>query len=157
METSITKKLDELGIAYKLKPHKRPAYTSEDAARERGVHLSQIVKTMLLENRQGHTIVAVLPGDKKLHLRKLKKIAGVKDLRFADCQTVEKQMGFVVGAIAPVGELLKGMPIFADPAIFSEAVVDISSGDPAAGVEIKGDDLRTLLADAEIVEFSKAM
>ena len=40
MNTEITEKLDELQIEYKIKPHKKPVYTSEDAARERGVRLS---------------------------------------------------------------------------------------------------------------------
>jgi prolyl-tRNA editing enzyme YbaK/EbsC (Cys-tRNA(Pro) deacylase) len=48
MKTWVMEKLEELRIPYKIKPHRKPVYTSEEAAQERGVKLSQIVKTMIL-------------------------------------------------------------------------------------------------------------
>lgn len=156
MRTAITERLDALGINYRIRTHKKPAYTSEDAARERGVHLSQIVKTMVLKDRSGRTVVTVLPGHKKLDLKKIKKLMKCKDLRFMDKESLEKEFGLITGAIAPVRELFGGLPIFVDPAVFDEALVCISSGDPGAGVELKRDDLEKLLyGGATIVEITK--
>ncbi len=155
MKTPITEKLDSLQIEYKLKPHSQPVYTSEDAARERGVRLSQIVKTMLLMDRNDNIVVSVLPGDRKLNLKKLKKLLRVKDIKFVDRKTVEERLGLVAGAIAPIADLFDGVQIVVDPAVFKEAVVDISSGDPRAGVELTSKNLRFLLKDSEIVEITK--
>lgn len=155
INTTVTEKLDELQIEYKIKPHTKPVYTSEDAARERGVRLSQIVKTMLLMDENGGIMVAVLPGDKRLDLKKLKKLTKVKDLRFVDRKIVEQRLGFVAGAIAPIAELLEGMPIFVDPAVFFEKMVDISSGDPRAGLEFKSEDLQELLGGSVVTEITK--
>jgi len=155
MNTAVTEKLDELQIEYKIKPHTKPVYTSEDAARERGVRLSQIVKTMLLMDENGGIVVAVLPGDKRLDLKKLKKLTEVKDLRFVDREIVEQRLGFVAGAIAPIAELLEGMPTFVDPAVFFEKMVDISSGDPRAGLELKSEDLQELLGGSVVTEITK--
>jgi hypothetical protein len=44
MKTVITEKLEELKLNYTVKPHSQPVYTSEAAARERGVRLSQITR-----------------------------------------------------------------------------------------------------------------
>ena len=71
MNTKVTEYLDRLKIPYKIKHHAQSVFTSEDAARERGVRLSQIIKTMLLID-QKHGVVAVLPAHKKLDLKKLK-------------------------------------------------------------------------------------
>lgn len=155
MKTPITEKLDQLHIDYTVKPHSQPVYTSEDAARERGVRLSQIVKTMLLIDRNENMVVAVLPGDKKLNLKKLKKLMGVKDLKFLDRETVEQRLGLVAGAIAPIADFFSGVPLFVDPAVFEEDFVDISSGDPRAGVELTKETLRLLLKGCHITDITK--
>ncbi|UCH22189.1 MAG: YbaK/EbsC family protein [Deltaproteobacteria bacterium] len=154
MKTSITKKLDELGIKYTVKPHRQPVYTSQDAARERNVRLSQIVKTMLLMDRDGKMVVAVLPGDRRLDIKKIKKLLGVKDLRFLDKETVEKRLGLVAGAIAPIAELFDGLEMFVDPTVFDEDFVDISSGVASAGLELSRKDLRSLLEECNVVKIT---
>ena len=155
MKTAITEKLDALNIPYTIKPHKEAVYTSEDAARERGVRLSQIVKTMLLTNSQGDMVTAVIPGDRKLNSKKLKKLTGLKSLSFMNRESIEKNLGLVAGAIAPLGEIFQGIPLFVDPGVFAEPLVDISSGDPSAGLELKQEDLRRLLNNATIVEITR--
>lgn len=155
IHTSVTDFLDELQVSYRIKLHTRPVFTSEDAARERDVNLSQVVKTMLLINQEDVVIVAVLPAHKKLDLKKLKKLTGSKSLQFMDKESIEKKTHLIVGAVAPVGKLLKGIPIFVDPSIFEEEFLDISSGDPTAGLEIHRDVLRTLLKEATFVEITR--
>ena len=148
MKTEITKKLNQMNIDYKVKHHSQAVYTSEDAARERGVSLSQIVKTILLIDKNGQISVAVLPGNRRLALKRVKKLLGVKDLSFVDRETVEQRLGLVAGAISPTAAHFDGMQIFVDPSVFYEKIVDISSGDPQAGLELKSDDLKMLLKDA---------
>lgn len=155
MKTAITEKLEAREIPYTVKPHRRPVFTSEDAAAERGVHLSQIIKTMLLGNERGEVVVAVLPGDKRLDVKKLKRLTGSKDLRFMDGTAVQERFGFVVGAIAPVSDILAGLPLFVDPGVYEEEFVDISSGDPCAGLELRSADLKKLLEDAVVAEIVK--
>lgn len=155
MKTYVTDFLDNLGIPYKIKRHNRSVFTSEDAARERGVRLSQIVKTMLLTGKNEFTMVALLPGHKKLDLKNLKKISGQKSLEFMDRKAIENRFGLVVGAVAPVGPALEGLPVYVDPSIFEEEVIDISSGDPIAGVELNRDNFRKLLKHATVAEITK--
>jgi Cys-tRNA(Pro) deacylase len=155
MNTAITRKLDQLKIKYKIKPHRMPAFTSEDAARERCVRLSQIVKTMLLMDGSGRIVVAVLPGNRRLDIKALKKVTKAKDLRFVDREIIERRLGFVTGAIAPIAEFLEGMLIFVDPSVFIEEMVDISSGDPRAGLELNSSDFEKLLSRATITGITK--
>lgn len=155
IHTPVTNFLDELQVPYRIKHHSKPVFTSEDAARERGVNLSQIVKTMLLINQDGTVFVAVLPAHKKLDLKKLKRLTGNKDLQFMDKELIERKAQLTVGAVAPVGKLFMGIPLFVDPSIFDEEFLDISSGDPTAGLELHRDVLKELLKDATFVEIVK--
>lgn len=155
VKTHVTDFLDNLNIPYKIKLHNRPVFTSEDAARERGVRLSQIVKTMLLMGKNEFTMIALLPGHKKLDLKKLMKISGQKKLEFMDRKTIENRFGLVVGAVAPVGPAFEGLNVFIDPSVFEEEKVDISSGDPTAGLELTRDDFRKLLKHATVTEITK--
>ena len=100
-------------------------------------------------------LIYVETGYFPTYLKKLKKLMGVKDLRFVDRETVEQQLGLVAGAIAPFADLLVDMQIFVDPAIFYEEMVDISSGNPRAGLELKSNDLRTLLEGSTVTDITK--
>ena len=154
METEITKKLDALGLSYKIKHHLEPVFTSEDAAKQRGVRISQIVKTMLLVAPDGDVMLAVLPGDRRLNVKAIKKYTGHKDLRFMDKASME-EMGLVVGAIAPVDDRFNWVVKFIDPRVFEEERVDISSGHPEAGIEIESHYLRDLLNRFVVLPISK--
>lgn len=154
MKTAIAEKLDALQIQYTVKKHVKPVFTSEDAAKERDVRPSQIVKTMLLMDKNGKIVVAVLPGDRRLDLKRLKKLLKVKNLRFVDRETIEQRLGLVAGAIAPIAALFDGMTVFVDPSVYAEDLVDISSGDPRAGLELKSEDLQTLLKGSVVTEIT---
>jgi prolyl-tRNA editing enzyme YbaK/EbsC (Cys-tRNA(Pro) deacylase) len=154
METEITRKLDALRVPYKIKPHRMPVFTTEDAARERDVRVSQIVKTMLLVDPNEDIILAVLTGDSRLNVRAIKEYTGRKDLRFMAKSGME-QMGLVVGAIAPVDDRFNQLTKFVDPRVFEEDMVDISSGHPQAGIEIKSSCLKRLLDHLLIMSISK--
>jgi Cys-tRNA(Pro) deacylase len=159
IEKNIVKKLTdylkEQNISYQIKHHSKTVFTSEEAAKERGVRLSQIVKTMFLSGEEGKIIVAVLPGDRRLDRKKIKKVSGYPDLRLMEKETIEKQTGFTVGAISPVGNKLKDLPMFVDPSVFDEELLDISSGDPNAGIELTRDDLKRLLKHATVADITE--
>jgi prolyl-tRNA editing enzyme YbaK/EbsC (Cys-tRNA(Pro) deacylase) len=110
---------------------------------------------MILISPDKNIVVAVVPGNKKLHIKKLKKLSGHKSLELMGTESIEKKFGLVVGAVAPVGSMMEGLPVFVDHSVFEEEVVDISSGDPTAGLELKRDDLKKLLKDATIADLAK--
>ena len=153
-KTRLTDFLDDQKIPYRVKYHSKPVFTSEEAAIERGVRLSQIVKTMLLADGND-ILVAVLPSHKRLDVKKLKKLSGHKNLQFMDKESIERTTGLIVGAVAPIGSGVEGIPLFVDPSVFDEEFLDISSGDPNAGLELHRDDLRFLLSGATLIDITK--
>lgn len=150
MKTTVTDFLDEYGVEYTVKTHLRPALTCELAAEERGVRVGQIVKCMVGETDEGQLVVMLIPGDRTLKSSKAKKFLKASALQLVDPARLAADMGLTVGAISPVQLLGKSL-VLMDPSVLDEEIVDISSGDPLAGVELRSADLRDVL-EAEMVE-----
>lgn len=151
MQTSVTDHLDGLGIDHLVRGHRRPALTAELAAAERGVRLSQIAKCMISADPQGQVYVLLLPGDRRLKLRKARRGLGGIGLQLVERDTLEERYGLTVGAISPVQLLPFGAIFVCDPTLLEEQWVDISSGDPLAGVELRSRDLVAVL-DARVLD-----
>jgi prolyl-tRNA editing enzyme YbaK/EbsC (Cys-tRNA(Pro) deacylase) len=63
-----------------------------------------------------------------------------KRLSFASAEDIRRVTGFVQGAVTPLG-LAEEVPVIFDEAIARCRKVNISSGDPMAGLELDPDDL----------------
>jgi prolyl-tRNA editing enzyme YbaK/EbsC (Cys-tRNA(Pro) deacylase) len=140
METIVTKFLSERSIPYTIKKHSSPAFTSEDAAKERGVRLSQIVKCMVGVDDKGGLHVMLIPGDRILKLKRVRSIAGGIRIDLIASDRLQNEFDVVVGAMSPTQFFGKAR-FYIDNTVMNEENVDISSGDPSAGVELKAVDL----------------
>jgi Cys-tRNA(Pro) deacylase len=149
VNTPVTDYLDDHGIAFQLKEHQQSALTCESAAVERGVRVSQIVKCMVGETDRGELAVMLLPGDRRLKSSKARKWLKAGRLDLIPPDRLAAEHGLVVGAISPI-QLLGKAQILMDPSVLDEELVDISSGDPMAGIELPSTVLRDLLK-AEVV------
>jgi prolyl-tRNA editing enzyme YbaK/EbsC (Cys-tRNA(Pro) deacylase) len=144
MDTVVTRFLSERGIPYKLKCHPLPAFNCEDAARERGVRVSQIVKCMVGKDIEGNLHVMLIPGDRILKLKKVRSLAGGIKIDLVCRETLAEDFDVVVGAISPT-QFFGLASFYIDNSVFLEHDVDISSGDLTAGVELNAVHLEEVL------------
>lgn len=123
-------------------PHAEPVFTVEAAARQRGVPAREMVKSILLRDREGHYVLACVTGDAQLDAKAVRAHvpAGWKRLYFASPEEIQRITGCVQGAIAPLG-LPEDVPVIFDEAIAGCARVNISSGHALAGLELDPQDL----------------
>ena len=141
-QTRVMHILDAHHIPYRLLPHSEPVFTVEAAARQRGVVREEMVKSILLRDRDGRYVMACVPGDARLDLRAVRGHLpdGWKRLTFAAEEEIKTVTGSVQGAVAPLG-LPGDVPVFFDESIAGMEKVNISSGDPMAGLELAPGDL----------------
>ena len=144
MRTPVTEFLEAAGVEYTIKPHSTKVYTCEDAARERGVRLSQIVKCMVGADPSGTLHVMLIPGDKSLKLKRARQAAGGVRIELVRPEQLAGEYGLTVGAISPT-QFVGRAAIYVDNSIFREEVVDISSGEADAGIELRTEDLMRVL------------
>jgi prolyl-tRNA editing enzyme YbaK/EbsC (Cys-tRNA(Pro) deacylase) len=102
--TKIISLLEEKDIAYTLSEHEH-VHTSEEAAHVRGTDMSEGAKSLLLK-MEGEYVLVVLPGDRKLSMKKLRAHLKCHKGRFAHPQEVVDVMGCEIGACYPIGSII---------------------------------------------------
>lgn len=138
-------------IPYKETEHE-PVYTCEQAAKVRGISISQGAKSLLIKC-ENDFILVVLPGDRKLDSKKLKNLLHVKDLRFALPEEVKDKMGCEIGACYLFGNLV-GLPVYVDNSSSKNDIISFNPGIHTRSIEIKFRDFYSLVKP-KIVDISK--
>lgn len=141
IRTHAIRALDDLAIPYELIEQEHKARNVEQAAEERGVPITQIVKTLLVRRPGKKHVIALVRGDQRLSLKKLARLVGAKSLEMAPEPDVPRITGYQIGAVAPLGLRRSDLPIYVDEHILAEPRVSISAGRHDAGLELATDDL----------------
>ncbi len=142
IKTKITDILDAHKISYRLLRHSEPVFTVEEAAAQRGVSKDEMVKSLLLRDKDEHYVMACVLGYSRVNPKAVRAYVPKewRRLSFATAEEILSVTGCVQGAVAPLG-LHDSVPVIFDEAIARCQKVNISSGDPAAGLELNAQDL----------------
>ncbi len=108
---------------------------SEDAALALGVSVGDVIKCLILLSRKSEPVAAVVGGDRRLDVKKLEAISGLKKLSMAPAAEIERLTGFKAGGVPPVAVLGK-MPAFIDSALLDRTHVVGSAGSSRAGMKV---------------------
>jgi Ala-tRNA(Pro) deacylase len=125
------------------------------AAKERGVEKGEMVKCILLRDKDAHYVMACVPGDLGVDPRAVSRHVpeSWRRLYFAKEEEILGVTGCPQGAVAPLG-LPSAVPVIFDSAIMERGKVNISSGEPTAGIELNPKDLAGVCG-ASMAEISK--
>ncbi len=140
IHTPLMQFLSDQNIMYRLLPHQSPSTTIEDAARQRGIRPTQMVKTILLRDMGNLYALACAPGDRSVDPKKVRALLQCRRMTCVDQADVEHITGYQIGTVTPL-LLKRPMPIVFDPSLLNEKEVTISSGDRMAGLALSIDDL----------------
>jgi len=136
---SVRALLDHNGIPYEVLEH-TPVYTSEQAAKIRGVELKTGVKALILKTDERKFITGLIAADRKIDLKKLAKIAQTKKLQLALPNEVLKITGCEIGSVHPFGNLYK-LPTYLDKSILENDTVNFNAGLHTVSIQMKTKDL----------------
>jgi prolyl-tRNA editing enzyme YbaK/EbsC (Cys-tRNA(Pro) deacylase) len=156
LQTRITRLLDAHQVPYRLLPHSQPVFTVEAAAQHRGVVKEEMVKSILLRDKVGHYVMACVLGQARLDPKAVRTYlpSDWKRLSFASSEEIQAVTGCVQGAVAPLA-LPESVQVIFDQAVVLQKKVNISSGDPMAGLELDPQDL-VRLAGGRLAPITKA-
>ena len=103
--------------------------TAQQAADAAGVHLDQIVKSILFAGEtSGGLFLFLTAGGNQVAADRATALAG-EPLGRADIATVRAVTGFAIGGVAPVGHLTPS-PTFLDPRLMDFPTVWAAAGTP---------------------------
>ena len=145
MKDKIINFLSDKEIEYTLIEHVSDAFTCNCVAKERDMKLSQIVKCMITKDTKNEIFVLMLPGDRKLKIKKIEKILGGNRIKLMEKSEIEDELNLIFGAITPIQLIDKTNHFYMDKTIFDEEIVDISAGVLNAGIKLKTEDLEKIL------------
>jgi Cys-tRNA(Pro)/Cys-tRNA(Cys) deacylase len=157
VETRVTELLDAHDVDYRVLPHSEAVFTVDAAAAQRGVVKEEMVKSILLrESKRRRYVMACVTGESRLNPQAVREMlpGDWKRFSFASAAEIEQITGYIQGAVAPLC-LPQGMPVIFDVAIARCARVNISSGDPLAGLELDPHDL-IRLSGAQLAPIAEA-
>ena len=121
-------------IAYETLRHK-PVTTSAEAAAVRGVPLSSGAKALICKCDK-ELVLFVMPADRRLAGKAVRRQAGYKKLRFANLEEVWELTGLRPGAIPPFGSLF-GLATFCDPTLGENERINFNAGDHAVSISMR--------------------
>ncbi len=114
--------------------------TAQDVERLYGCPLKQVLKTLVFIG-EAWPVLAVIPGDKRVDVEKLKEASGQKYLRMASAQEVQAATGYSIGGVTPLGAEGKAIKVL-DPQALAGEKVNLGSGKAEIGIELKSADLK---------------
>lgn len=127
--------LEDEEIPYELHLHdNQQGVTSEDASKALGgVELRQILKSLLLQAKDGSFLGVIMSGNKKISFTNIQKILGQK-VSFAKVEDILKQTGYERGGVPPFVFHFANIPAYVDRDVMNNSVVFGSAGSTTSGV-----------------------
>lgn len=125
--------------------HKESGALTKDAALILSEKKSNILKSLLLKSKD-EFFAAIISGDKKLDIKKIKKHFDISNVSFAKPEEVEELTGFKIGGLPPYAFSGKCRVVI-DACIIEKSYVIGSGGDEFTGIKFNPKDLLLLYTD----------
>lgn len=117
-----------------------PVKTVEQAARK--VEVEKIVKSIVMVDSAGDSLLAIVPARSKVSHKKLKTILAVSDVRLASPEEVLKHSGYPAGGVCPFSDIHR---ILLDPQVLKNETAIVGGGDVDKLLEVKTRDIVAIL------------
>jgi Ala-tRNA(Pro) deacylase len=137
MSSSVFERVENLlnhrGIVFTVLRHVA-VYTSEEAAQVRGTPLASGAKALICKSEDSF-VMFVVPADRKLDSRAVRRNKGWRKLRFASHEEVMEMTGLTPGAIPPFGSLF-GLPTLCDRRLGENEIINFNAGGHSVSVSM---------------------
>lgn len=129
----LVQRLEVQGIAFKLLHHD-PVYTSEEAAQVRGTPLASGAKALICK-ADNRFIMVVMPADRRMASRRVRRSESIRSLRFASREEVAELTSLQPGSIPPFGSLFN-LPTWCDHRLAAQATINFNAGDHSVSISM---------------------
>ncbi len=121
--------LDRAKIKYETVPY---TYDAENLdvgfiARENGLELETVFKTLVLKGDRNGVLVAVVAGNRSLNMKAAARLSGNKKIHLMPIKELEKNTGYIRGGCSPIG-MKKKYPVLLDKTAESFPLIYINAG-----------------------------
>lgn len=112
-KTNAVRLLDLQGVKYTLVSYEvdESDLSAATVAAKIGAEIDYVYKTLVLRGDKTGVIVAVIPGNSELNLKKAARISGNKNVEMVAMKEILELTGYIRGGCSPIG-MKKKYPIF---------------------------------------------
>lgn len=128
-----------------------PAKTADMAAVSLGLDKSEVGKTLIVE-ADDKSVVVVIPGSRRLDVRKLKQVTGANKIKLMNSDDAVSATGYIAGSFPPLAHVEK-MQIYVDHRLLRVPVIYTCGGQTNAVLKIRPVDLIEA-GNAQIVDIA---
>lgn len=97
------------------------------SSRELGVDEHAVIKTLVMEDEEHHSLIVLMHGDRQVSTKELARVIGVKQISPCTPEVAQKQSGYLVGGTSPFGTRHR-MPVYMEESITSLPKMYINGG-----------------------------
>ena len=146
MSTRAIQWLKQKRVPFEIVKYEHRHKGAEFAAQAVGFPLAQTIKTLVTSLADHRYVLALMPGDRQLSMKKLAGALGVKKAELADTATAERLTGYLVGGISPFGTRTS-MPAIVEAGLQEYSEVMINAGQRGCMLKmVPSDIIQTLSA-----------
>jgi prolyl-tRNA editing enzyme YbaK/EbsC (Cys-tRNA(Pro) deacylase) len=134
IEEEIISSLKSVGIPYEIFEHD-PVYTCPQMAKFLKTDEAHIAKSMVVRKSDGNFLLAVLPGNKKIDLRRLGVITKSAPVTLAPKKEAEEITRCSIGCVYPLGNMIN-LETYFDEDLLRQEFVYFNPGSHIRSVKI---------------------
>lgn len=144
--------LEAAEVSFVVRDHV-PTFTSEESAAARGEELGTGAKALLVKCNSDFRLF-VLPADRKLDSKAVKRHLNIRKMRFASSTELLELTGLVPGAVPPFGRPVLNFPLCIDEGMRENSRVAFNAGMLTRSITMSGSDY-IRVAEGQLGRFSQ--
>jgi Cys-tRNA(Pro)/Cys-tRNA(Cys) deacylase len=141
---NVTRFLDSQKIHYSAFETPAEKLGAEGTAEFLGVPLAFIYKTIVVKRERGKPILAVVPGNGEVDLKRLAAALDEKKVHLPTEKEAEGLTGLQAGGISPLALINKGFQVIIDTSAQAQAEIHVSGGQRGLNIRLAPVDLARL-------------
>jgi Cys-tRNA(Pro)/Cys-tRNA(Cys) deacylase len=128
-KTNAVRILASQGIAYELREYAvdENDLSAPHVAAAVGLPAEQVFKTLVVRGDKSGVLLAIIPGNAELDLKRLAAASGNKKVDLVPLKEVQPLTGYIRGGVSPVGTK-KPYPVYLDASAAAWPVIAVSAG-----------------------------
>jgi Cys-tRNA(Pro)/Cys-tRNA(Cys) deacylase len=155
MKTNAVRLLDVNKIPYEMVNYKiiKDNYDAEQIALDNNIPQHLLYKTLICIGVDKEIIVAVLPANEQLSIKKLEKVAEIKQINLLPMEELMGKIGYIRGGCSPIA-MKKKFPVYIQSSIDTSTIVWINAGKKGVLLKMLLDDI-IMITEGQLADISR--
>ena len=115
----------------------RPVLSMKDAMEVHGIAPGNVLKCLILKDRRGTVVAVMAPGDVRIDVNRLERLADLKKLTFMSREEMIAELGAEPGAVDPLTLPQLVSRVFVEKTLLEKDFVIGSAGSKYCGLKIR--------------------